>query len=82
MSQYDEELNIVIFTNNKDGNDARPDFTGKTTVEGVEYRVALWKRQGKNGTFLSGKLSLPQGGQKREQQVSNSFDDLNDDIPW
>lgn len=62
MTEYDNELSGVLFVNDKEGNDARPDFTGKVQIEGVEYRLAAWKKTGNNSgkTFLSLKASLPQ----------------------
>jgi uncharacterized protein (DUF736 family) len=47
-NQYDDELSGVLFPNDKRGNDKAPDVTGKATIEGVEYRVAGWKRVSNN----------------------------------
>ena len=43
-----------LFVNDKGENPARPDFTGEANVDGVMYRVSLWKKAAKNGkTYLS-----------------------------
>ena len=63
MTEYDNELSGVLFKNDKEGNEKRPDYTGKVQVEGTEYRLAAWIKEGRTSgqKFLSLKLSLPQG---------------------
>ena len=49
MAEYDNELSGVLFPNDrKAGNPNAPDVTGKCEIEGVEYRVAGWKRTSTN----------------------------------
>ena len=58
---YDNRNQGVLFQNDKEGNEKRPDYTGKLDVEGVPFRIAGWKRVGKSGKpFLSLKISEPQ----------------------
>lgn len=63
MTEYDNELSGVLFKNDKEGNEKRPDYTGKIQVEGIEYRLAAWIKEGRTSgqKFLSLKASLPQG---------------------
>lgn len=57
-SQYDDTNRGVLFQNEKDGNEARPDFTGKINVAGTEYRLAAWRKDSaKVGEYLSIALS-------------------------
>ncbi len=52
--QWDDTNRGVLFVNDKDGNEARPDFTGKINVNGEDYRIAAWKKESKaGGEFLS-----------------------------
>lgn len=62
MTEYDNELSGVLFKNDKEGNEKRPDYTGKIQVEGTEYRLAAWIKTGSQSgvKFLSLKASLPQ----------------------
>jgi uncharacterized protein (DUF736 family) len=57
--QYDDELRGVLFPEQEKKNDRAPDFTGKVTVEGTEYRIAGWKRKATSSgrPFLSLSLS-------------------------
>ena len=61
--QYDNTNSFALFKQvDKQGNDARPDYTGTVTLEGgKEMRMACWIRESKSGVkFLSGRLSEPQ----------------------
>jgi hypothetical protein len=38
----------ALFTNDKKGNDKAPDYKGKINLNGTDYDLAGWKKQGKN----------------------------------
>lgn len=70
-SQFDDSNRGVLFVNDKDGNDARPDFTGNLAIKPEDYeagddgliriRLAAWnKNSGKVGDYLSIAASAPQ----------------------
>lgn len=51
---FDDTNRGVLFLNDKEGNENRPDYTGKINVNGVEKRIAAWvKPNDKVGDFLS-----------------------------
>jgi hypothetical protein len=62
---YDNTNSGAIFKNDKKS-DKHPDYSGKINVEGKEYEIALWVKDGKNGKFFSAKLSEPF---KKEESV-------------
>jgi len=49
----------AIFKNDKKTKDTHPDYRGKVNVNGKEMEVALWVKQGKNGSFMSASFSEP-----------------------
>ena len=51
--QYDSNLTGVLFKNDKDGNEKRPDYKGSAEIEGVQYWVSAWIREGAKGKFMS-----------------------------
>jgi hypothetical protein len=59
MSDYNNENRVVIFKNNKKTEEKQPDYTGSINVEGKEYSVSLWIKEGKAGKFFSGKIQEP-----------------------
>jgi hypothetical protein len=65
---YDNANRGVLFVNDKEGNDARPDWTGRITIRSedfevnddglVEARLAAWFKESKQGNqFLSIRVS-------------------------
>jgi len=66
--QYDNNLRGVLFHNDKEGNDKRPDLTGNCEIDGTKYRIAAWNKISKTGNqFLSISLSLDDGNTKSGQ---------------
>jgi len=51
--QYDNEMRGVLFKNDKEGNENRPDYKGKIQIGGVEYWLSAWIKEGKSGKFMS-----------------------------
>jgi uncharacterized protein (DUF736 family) len=59
MSNYDNTNKGALFTNDQKGNEKAPNYKGKLNVNGKDYEIAAWVRQGKSGSFLSLTLSEP-----------------------
>jgi len=74
------EGKLSLFKNDKEGNEKRPDFTGKGLFDGKEVHISLWQTVSKNGTkYLSGDIQPPYNGggiPRREATVSA------DDVPF
>ncbi len=60
--------------------DAQPEYTGEATINDVEYRLAAWVKEGKDGKFFSIKFSLPQTTEASDVNSSPTIDD--DSIPF
>lgn len=76
--QYDSNLTGVLFKNDKGDNEKRPDYKGSAEIEGVQYWVSAWIRDGAKGKFMSMKYERKeqQSAPKPEQQQAKpSFDD-------
>ena len=74
--QYDDTNRFALFKNDKGDNPKRPDYTGKINVNGTEYRMSAWIREGQRGKFMSGSIEPVE--QKRAQKaapVADPFDD-------
>jgi len=41
----------VLFTNNKREKETHPHYNGKATINGTEYYVSSWVKEGKNKDF-------------------------------
>jgi uncharacterized protein (DUF736 family) len=54
---YDNTNTGILFLNDQGDNPKRPNYKGKIDVEGIEYPIAGWIRQSKNGAeFISLKV--------------------------
>lgn len=55
MAEYDNNMTGVLFRNDKQGKEKRPDYRGSATVNGAELNVSGWiKASKKTGNkFLS-----------------------------
>lgn len=74
MTDYDNTNRFVLFVNDKKGDDERaPDRTGTLNVDGVEYYMDGWIKQGKKGPFLSGRIKLKKG---KPQNADDSMPDF------
>lgn len=64
MADYDNNLSGVLFKNDKEGNEKRPDYKGSAEIEGVQYWVSAWIRDGAKGKFMSMKY------ERKDQQAA------------
>ena len=65
----------AIFKNTNKKADNHPDYKGKVNVNGKEMEVALWVKQGKNGSFFSASFSEPYVPQEERKPIGDSIDD-------
>ena len=79
MSNYDNTNSGVLFKNDKKGNEKAPDYKGKINVNGKDYDLAGWLREGKTGNFLSVKVSEPY---KKEETAIVKESKTSGDLPF
>ena len=92
MSNYDNTNRGVLFKNDRKEKDTHPNMKGSINVEGVEYWVSAWTKEGQNGKFISLSLTPKETTQTAAQAVKQSppqrqqaapvVQDLDDDIPF
>ena len=81
MSNYDNTNRGVLFKNERKQQDKHPDYTGKIDVEGKEYKLAAWIKDGKKGKFMSLAVSIDDGSRK-ERSSDNTPPFQDDDVPF
>lgn len=93
MSTYDNTDTFILFKNDKEGNEKRPDYTGTINIDGDEYRLAAWIKEGKKGKFMTGKIGDPVEAKQSQSQPpperanphrasAPPTDSFDDDIPF
>lgn len=78
MSDYNNKG--IFFKNNFKEKDSQPDYKGKLNVEGKDFDLAGWIRDGAKGKFISlsisepyNKESAPQADPQAEEKDSLPF---------
>lgn len=72
MTEYDNRNRGVLFKNDRKTSDKHPDYKGTANMDGRDYYVSAWVRDGKKGKFMSmsyeAKDAQPEGHPDRFQQ--------------
>jgi hypothetical protein len=70
----------VLFRNDKKDKETSPDYKGNITVDGVDYWLSAWIKEGKNGKFMglavNPKDAQPPASNPRKAVIDDS------DIPF
>ena len=78
MAKYDNTNSFALFKNEKGENPKRPDYTGNLNVDGIEFRISGWIREGAKGKFISGSVQLKEGNSEVQREVAKD----NEDVPF
>ena len=70
----------LIFKNNYKQMANHPDYKGKCMVNGKEMEVALWVKQGENGSFFSASFSEPYVAPTEDRRPIG--DSIDSDLPF
>ena len=71
----------VLFESDKRDNEKAPHYKGNITVDGKDYWLSAWIKEGKSGKFMGLALS-PKDQQQKAKPKSSGFDDMPDDVPF
>ena len=73
----------VMFKNDKREKESHPHYKGNIRVNGQEYWLSAWIKEGKNGKFMGLALSpKEEQGQAPQAKSSKIIEDMDDDIPF
>lgn len=87
MTNFDPTNRGVLFKNDRKTKDTQPGYTGSLNVDGVEYFLDAWVKDGKSGKFFSVSVKRKDKQQDAPARQASSapqsggFDDM-DDAPF
>lgn len=70
----------VLFKSDKKDNERAPEYKGNIMVDGNEYWISAWIKEGKNGKFLGLAVSPRDAQPPASKPVPKNLDDS--DIPF
>jgi hypothetical protein len=81
MADYDNTNRGVLFKNDRKEKDSHADYNGTLNVDGKEFYLNAWVKEGKKGKFFS--LSIKEKGTpSRADPSSGRRVELDDEIPF
>lgn len=80
--EYDNTNRGALYKNDKQGNEKRPDFTGKINVNGKDFDLSGWMKVSKSGNkYMS--LSVREPFKKAAKPAAPAVEPFEDDgIPF
>ena len=78
MAQYDNTNTFTLNKNDKGDNTKRPDYRGKLNVDGIEFTLSGWVREGPNGKFISGAVAMV----ATEERLKPAVEGADEDVPF
>lgn len=90
QKQYDDTNRGILYRNDRKEQDNHPDFKGSINVDGIDYWLSGWTKEGKEGSKMEGRKFFSLSIKPKEettkpapkrQQVSQAAE-FNDEIPF
>ena len=89
MSDFDNTNTGMLSRNERKEKDTHPDFKGQINVDGKEYWLSGWTKEGKAGGKMAGKKFFSLSVQAKDAapkpataKPRSGFDDMDSDIPF
>ena len=72
----------VLFKNDKIENDRSPTYKGNITVDGKDYWLSAWVKEGKSGKFMGLAVSPKEQQAKPSERSKATGFDTDDSMPF
>jgi hypothetical protein len=82
MSDYDNTNRGVLFKNDRKESDKHPDYKGSILINGVDYWLSSWIKEGKSGKFMSVQAQPKDKGAAPKAAPKQVAQEDMDDMPF
>lgn len=72
----------VLFRSDRKDNDRAPDYKGSIMVNGTDYWLSAWIKEGKSGKFMGLAVSPKETQAQPVKQASKRVEDMDSDVPF
>lgn len=72
----------VLFKSDRKDNDRAPDYKGSIMVNGTDYWLSAWIKEGKSGKFMGLAVSPKETQAQPVKQASKRVEDMDSDVPF
>jgi len=76
MAEYNNTNTFTLNKNDKGENLRRPDYRGKLNIDGIEFTLSGWIREGANGKFISGAVAMVATNERLKPAVEGAEEDV------
>ena len=72
----------VLFANDKREKESHPNYKGNIRVDGKDYWISGWIKEGKNGKFMGLAVSPKEEQTQPQSKPKAKIEDMDDSIPF
>ena len=82
MAYEKREGSGSLFKNERKEQPTHADYRGDILIDGQEYWLSAWIKEGKNGKFFSLAVKPKEAKQEQTKPKTGGIMDMNDDVPF
>lgn len=82
MEKQARDNSGVLFKNDKKETEKHPDYKGSILINGTDYWLSAWIKEGKSGKFMGLAVSPKEAQQQAPKPASKRVEDMDDSVPF